>query len=663
MTAEMELEDGRATADVASWRVTAKRADAWREELSASEFVVRAIRFGIRDMPKIPFEAGFVMSRIPQSEEDEEFAEEELRERVRRREVEEIGEEEAMRIVAEGKIVSSAFVVWQGEGGARKGRFVINLSIQSKHWPRGSVKMETVQGFAAQVERGDSLMSFDVQGGYRHFFLHPDMRDMFLFRYGGRFYRCIALPFGWGRSGLWFTKLMRPLVQRLREKEQYRVLAYLDDFLVAPSRVGRVSSAQDCERARRVIGQLLGRLGITRHPDKGEWEGSTRLEHLGVLIDTVEMRVFVTDAKVVRVQKWARKVIGIAARNQRLVPLDMLRSFCGLCVSLTLAMPLARFYTRSLYFDMARAERESMGKEKDVEGPNTSAARVRICRQSMRDLSFWRKLTRGEGRDLVPVGVDVTMHSDEADVGYGGTLGFDEGAGSPGFWEGRGFWEASDRRASITLRELRAVRLLLHRHFYGYVSDPRVRRILLHEDNQAVVCVLNAMVSASKEMMAELRKLDALMKAMGVRIEARWLPSAVNKFADALSRTWDPGDARATSKIVESVQKEYGLDGVAFRDRPLGETMVARRKYLSVQMAEHWGDGLARIYNPPFDMLPLVVRKLEQEGGTGVVLAPKWPAQPWYARLVALSSKVRVLGAEADGKRIWDGARNVNERW
>lgn len=78
----------------------------------------------------------------------------------------------------------------------------------------------------------------------------------------------------------------------------------------------------------------------------------------------------------------------------------------------------------------------------------------------------------------------------------------------------------TDRAASINLRKLRAIWLLLHQHFSGYVSETRIRRIILHEDDQAVVYELSAMVSASNEMMVQVRKLDVLMKAMIVRIEA-----------------------------------------------------------------------------------------------------------------------------------------------
>jgi hypothetical protein len=108
-------------------------------------------------------------------------------------------------VVRTGRMVSSAFTVWQGEGSERKGSFVINFERQSRHWQKGSVKMEMLPGFAPGLVRNDVLTSWNVKSGYRHFYLHQRMRDYFLFHYGGRFYRFVALPFGWGRSVLWFT--------------------------------------------------------------------------------------------------------------------------------------------------------------------------------------------------------------------------------------------------------------------------------------------------------------------------------------------------------------------------------------------------------------------------------------------------------------------------
>lgn len=78
---------------------------------------------------------------------------------------------------------------------------------------------------------------------------------------------------------------------------------------------------------------------------------------------------------------------------------------------------------------------------------------------------------------------------------------------------------------------------MLHLYFPEYAPQPDVTRILLHEENQAVVVILKAMVSALASMVEELRKLEVMMRDLGVQANARFLPSAMNRFANALSRT------------------------------------------------------------------------------------------------------------------------------
>jgi hypothetical protein len=52
-----------------------------------------------------------------------------------------------------------------------------------------------------------------------------------------------------------------------------------------------------------------------------------------------------------------------------------------------------------------------------------------------------------------------------------------------------------------------------------------------------------------------------MLRALGVRMEAWWLPSAVNRYADSLSRQWDPGDVRVTEELVQSLSNAYALGG------------------------------------------------------------------------------------------------------
>jgi hypothetical protein len=206
------------------------------------------------------------------------------------------------------------------------------------------------------------------------------------------------------------------------------------------------------------------------------------------------------------------------------------------------------------------------------------------------------------------------------------------------------------------------VRLLLQRHFASFVAKAETKRILLHEDNQAVMHILNAMVSASRPMMAELHRLEVMLRALGVRMDAQWLPSAVNRYADSLSRQWDPWDVCVMEELVRSLSNAYAPDAVVFPYRPVGEHQIARRKYLQTQMMEDWGDGGARLWNPPFDLLPLILKKMEESREHGVLIAPRWPAQPWYARLSRLASHMHVLDPAAT-KRYLTGNRTINPDW
>jgi hypothetical protein len=63
-------------------------------------------------------------------------------------------------------MISSSFVVRQDGPEGRTGRFVVNLSMKSKHWPKGSLRMDTLPEYALELERGENMVSFDIQAGY-----------------------------------------------------------------------------------------------------------------------------------------------------------------------------------------------------------------------------------------------------------------------------------------------------------------------------------------------------------------------------------------------------------------------------------------------------------------------------------------------------------------
>ena len=142
---------------------------------------------------------------IPQSAEDRACALQDVEEGCKTGIYQDISAVHARRAKKEGKVISSALVVWQEGYKDRKGRFGVNLSKQPKCWKKGTVRMESLSEFAIEMQKGDQFIYVDIQKGSRQFRLHPPIRDWFVFRYSDKYYQYVVLPFGCGRSILWFT--------------------------------------------------------------------------------------------------------------------------------------------------------------------------------------------------------------------------------------------------------------------------------------------------------------------------------------------------------------------------------------------------------------------------------------------------------------------------
>lgn len=634
-------------------------AEKWKEELGVSDYFVKILREGIRDAPARPEWGKGEMPLIPQTPEDLKVGLEEIEKGLRdgSRFWEELSRAQVEELKKRGFSVASSFMHWQGVGEERKGRFVQNFSEITEWWDGPSVRMERPAEFAAQIECGDHFISFDVKAGYRHFFLHPSIRNYFLFHYGGRYFRCIALPMGWTRSPFWFINLMKPFVWKMR-KWGYRVLSYIDDFLVACA-AGRVSTAGDCRKGSERIEELMGKLGLARHPTKGVWgEGSTLVEHLGFVWDSARMRFTVMETKQGRVREHARRLLTEMARGRGWVSRDSLRSFAGVATSLHLALPLALFYTRSLHdciSDYAEANKPAARKGK----------RVRVSKAAKRDLKEWRRLGEG-GRAFVEEEPQWALHTDAAELGWGGTSGPDEGAGAEGIRKASGVWSSEDRKQSITLRELRAVALVLGNGLGVDVKHEDVRRVRLWIDNLGAHFVIKKMSSKAPALMKELRILHRLLSRLGITLAPKWLPSAANYYADRESRTWDPGDLQVRARVRRAMLTSFAHVGVrddgAWAYRPLGVHPVAMRKVTLAALEERWGSERARLYCPPVDLISATVRKMRKEKARGVLLVPDWEGASWMPQVMALACRSWVWEA-GSGREVWSGRRAIQPRW
>eukprot|EP00173_Palmaria_palmata_P000394 Plantae.Rhodophyta-Palmaria_palmata.ctg11818.p1 GENE.Plantae.Rhodophyta-Palmaria_palmata.ctg11818~~Plantae.Rhodophyta-Palmaria_palmata.ctg11818.p1 ORF type:complete len:165 (+),score=12.76 Plantae.Rhodophyta-Palmaria_palmata.ctg11818:1134-1628(+) len=158
----------------------------------------------------------------------------------------------------------------------------------------------------------------------------------------------------------------------------YRILWYLDDIFVAPQS-RKAATAADGSRASARLYYALERLGIARHPTKGVWgDEAQEIDHLGSRLSKISIRFTVTEKKQVKMKRMEGNFLRQAGQEKRVVSAECLTSFFASAVSLTLAVPLARFYNRSLYDCLSYSQRERDRKR----------ALARLKKVTRRDLIF-----------------------------------------------------------------------------------------------------------------------------------------------------------------------------------------------------------------------------------------------------------------------------------
>ena len=89
--------------------------------------------------------------QIYPTKEDLRFPFEDLEEGCRSGIYQEVDRAHVDRAIKRGVILSSASTVWQESEDGRKGRFVVNLCKQSKHWYKGSIRVESIGEFAMSL--------------------------------------------------------------------------------------------------------------------------------------------------------------------------------------------------------------------------------------------------------------------------------------------------------------------------------------------------------------------------------------------------------------------------------------------------------------------------------------------------------------------------------
>jgi hypothetical protein len=147
-----------------------------------------------------------------------------------------------------------------------------------------------------------------------------------------------------------FTKVGRILVNYFRENKILFV-AYLDDFwLCAPTK-------EACLAAMAKVDEVLAKLGLKRKEGKGHWAPTQRIEVLGMVLDSVLMKIFVPERKLTKARTRIDDVLRKHDNGEAITKREAYQT-AGQIISFARAFMPARIYCRPLYQLRSDLERE-----------------------------------------------------------------------------------------------------------------------------------------------------------------------------------------------------------------------------------------------------------------------------------------------------------------
>ena len=192
------------------------------------------------------------------------------------------------------QFISTLFLVEKGQG---TGEFhpVINLKALNRFLAMEKFKMEGLHTARSLLRKGYHMMKLDLKDAYYVVPIHPESRKYLRFQFKGTTYEFHCLLFDLSLAPRLFTRILRPIVAKLRS-EGIRTVIYLDDLLQIHHQKHTLSEI--FLYARR----LLSSLGFIVKLEKCSPEPIRRLVFLGAVLDTTYMSVALPEEQINRVQ-------------------------------------------------------------------------------------------------------------------------------------------------------------------------------------------------------------------------------------------------------------------------------------------------------------------------------------------------------------------------
>lgn len=516
-----------------------------------------------------------------------------------------------------GQFISNVFFRPKKDGSYR---MILNLKHLNYSVEYHKFKMDTFQSVVHLVEPRCFMASVDIQDAYFSVSVSPLYRKYLRFIWAGKLYQFTALPNGLSSAPRIFTKLMKPVLSTLR-LQGHIVCAYLDDLYI------QNADKDSCLASLQATTELLERLGFIVHPRKVSLP-SQSISTLGFLIDSVSMRVFLTEEKVCKTKLL---VNGLLKAEQATI-----RDVAGVIGKIVSNFPGVQFgqlHYRGLEVEKAKALTLSRGNFED---------KMSITSSMKTDMQWWLMAL---GHTFKPIDTgkpEVVLSTDASLDGWGAAL---EGGVSTG-----GRFSATELQmygSNINALELMAIFLSLEA-FLPHLSN---KHVLIKSDNTTAIAYVREMGGVKSQLCNQLaQKIWDLCINHAMWLTITHLPGVLNVVADAKSRKFnDRTEWMLDKELAKAIFTVFGtpsLDLFASRINKQVENFVSWQPEPGAAAVDAfsviWSADTLYCF-PPFSLIGRCLQKLQLDGGSAILIAPLWPTQAWFSKIPAMLEDFPVL--------------------
>ena len=461
----------------------------------------------------------------------------------------------------------------------KKLRLIVDLRPLNEHIKVPYFRQETIDTVCELVEFDDHFVSIDLKNGFHHIPVNSEFRKYLGFEWKGKYYIFNVLPFGLNISPYFFNKTVRAIL---------------------------ISTFTD--------------LGLVINEEKSDFVPKTKTVFIGFIINSRGDNncpwLAIPQERIHKLKRDIRRVLQKPSVNAR-----VLARICGQCISFTKAILPTKLLLRNLYRLLASC--------------NTWFDTLYLDKASVSDLEWWLSaLTSWNGRPIIKYSIDIQLYTDASDSGWGAVCNGEEASG---------LWTVPIAHTSINYRELLTVLLGLK----SFLPKVKNKTVQILSDNVTTVAFINHLGGNVTQLTELAKAIWALAFQHNINLIAKHLPGILNSHADHLSRLTPQSTYswKLNPKVFRYLDSLFGPHTIdRFADISNFQIPTYNSLYLDPLTSEvdalaqqNWADH-NNFVNAPFHLIPKVLDVIVKQKATATVIAPHWPAQPWYSILQRLST-------------------------